>query len=129
MNFIWFGVMLELLQNINQSDICASVFAVEPPTNVTFHCHNFQNILEWSYGHLQPDLRFQVTVNSMNRSNTSRCINVLVTCYSICTLNWTNTQHAVMLFVLVSTLSVGGKNPHFCPLFFSSRNPDRITHS
>lgn len=46
------------------STVCclSSVSTVEPPTNITFHCHNMHNILKWSYGEMVPDLRFRVDI-------------------------------------------------------------------
>lgn len=35
---------------------------VEPPTNVTFHCHNMHNVLKWSYGEMVPGLRFRIDI-------------------------------------------------------------------
>lgn len=42
--------------------VSASVSAVEPPSNVTFHCHNMHNVLQWSYGEMVPGLRFRVDI-------------------------------------------------------------------
>ncbi|XP_047459097.1 interferon gamma receptor 1-like isoform X2 [Mugil cephalus] len=41
---------------------------VAPPTNITFTCHNFTNLLEWSYPDMQPGLRFRVDVNCLYSS-------------------------------------------------------------
>ncbi|NP_001347763.1 interferon gamma receptor 1 precursor [Takifugu rubripes] len=38
---------------------------VEPPTNVTFFCHNLKNLLQWSYDELVPGLRFRVEIRSL----------------------------------------------------------------
>ncbi|XP_042357863.1 interferon gamma receptor 1-like [Plectropomus leopardus] len=42
----------------------AAVGHVEPPTNVTLHCHNMHNVLKWSYDQLSPGLRFRVNIGS-----------------------------------------------------------------
>nr|XP_033469345.1 interferon gamma receptor 1-like [Epinephelus lanceolatus] len=42
---------------------------VEPPTNVTFHCHNVHNVLKWSYNQLLPGMRFRVDIQSTNGLN------------------------------------------------------------
>ncbi|KAM8738664.1 growth/differentiation factor 10b isoform 2-T2 [Acanthopagrus schlegelii] len=39
---------------------------VEPPTNVTLHCHNLLNVLKWSYGEFLPGLKFKVFVGSLS---------------------------------------------------------------
>nr|XP_046257947.1 uncharacterized protein LOC124065981 isoform X2 [Scatophagus argus] len=41
---------------------------VEPPTNVTLHCRNMSNFVEWSYGQPVPGLRFQVRAYSRSSS-------------------------------------------------------------
>lgn len=38
---------------------------VEPPTNVTLHCHNLDNVLQWSYDQLSPGLKFKVDISSI----------------------------------------------------------------
>ncbi|GAA6231610.1 interferon gamma receptor 1-like precursor [Lates japonicus] len=40
----------------------AAVALVEVPSNVTFHCHNMHNILEWNYSQITPGLRFRVDI-------------------------------------------------------------------
>uniref|UniRef100_A0A1A7YGV1 Fibronectin type-III domain-containing protein n=1 Tax=Iconisemion striatum TaxID=60296 RepID=A0A1A7YGV1_9TELE len=37
---------------------------VAPPTNVTLHCHNLQNLLEWDYDQMLPGLKFRVDIKS-----------------------------------------------------------------
>lgn len=37
---------------------------VEPPANVTLHCHNLHNVLKWSYGQHSPGLKFRVDIGS-----------------------------------------------------------------
>uniref|UniRef100_A0A1A8I3Z9 Fibronectin type-III domain-containing protein n=2 Tax=Nothobranchius kuhntae TaxID=321403 RepID=A0A1A8I3Z9_NOTKU len=37
---------------------------VVPPKNVTLHCHNLQNLLEWDYDQMLPGLRFRVDIKS-----------------------------------------------------------------
>lgn len=44
------------------------MFSVEPPTNVTFFCHNLHNLLKWSYNQTVPGLRFRVEIRSLERS-------------------------------------------------------------
>ncbi|XP_030298273.1 growth/differentiation factor 10b [Sparus aurata] len=39
---------------------------VEPPTNVTLHCHNLLNVVKWSYGEFLPGLKFRVFVGSVS---------------------------------------------------------------
>ncbi|XP_032396878.1 growth/differentiation factor 10b isoform X2 [Etheostoma spectabile] len=40
----------------------AVVANVEPPTNLTLHCHNMHNVLKWSYDQILPGLRFRVDI-------------------------------------------------------------------
>ncbi|XP_051815459.1 interferon gamma receptor 1-like isoform X2 [Acanthochromis polyacanthus] len=35
---------------------------VEPPGNVTLHCHNLTNILKWDYNQLTPGVKFRVDI-------------------------------------------------------------------
>ncbi|XP_034753456.1 interferon gamma receptor 1-like isoform X2 [Etheostoma cragini] len=44
----------------------AVVANVEPPTNLTLHCHNMHNILKWSYDQLLPGLRFRVDIGALS---------------------------------------------------------------
>uniref|UniRef100_A0A3Q4AZ71 Uncharacterized protein n=1 Tax=Mola mola TaxID=94237 RepID=A0A3Q4AZ71_MOLML len=39
---------------------------LEPPTNVTLHCHNLDNIVEWTYSHLVPGIRFRVDIRTLS---------------------------------------------------------------
>ncbi|XP_068597403.1 interferon gamma receptor 1-like [Brachionichthys hirsutus] len=39
---------------------------VEPPTNVTLHCRNMNNTLQWSYSHFQPGLKFKVDISALS---------------------------------------------------------------
>lgn len=49
-----------------------SVSSVEPPTNVTFRCHNLHDLLQWSYEPLVAGLRFRVNIFSLQRSLAER---------------------------------------------------------
>lgn len=40
---------------------------MDPPTNVTLHCHNLHDHLQWSYEPLMPGLRFRVEIRSVHR--------------------------------------------------------------
>nr|QDO15118.1 cytokine receptor family B13 [Siniperca chuatsi] len=42
----------------------AAAAHVESPTNVTLHCRNLHNVLEWSYDQLSPGLKFRVNIGS-----------------------------------------------------------------
>lgn len=39
---------------------------VEPPANVTLHCHNLTSILVWDYNQLTPGIRFRVSLLQYN---------------------------------------------------------------
>ncbi|XP_063731313.1 interferon gamma receptor 1-like isoform X1 [Eleginops maclovinus] len=41
-------------------------YLLEPPTNVTLHCHNLHNVLKWNYDKLVPEMIFKVYVRSWN---------------------------------------------------------------
>ncbi|XP_068183270.1 growth/differentiation factor 10b [Antennarius striatus] len=41
---------------------------VEPPTNVTLHCHNMKNTLEWSYNRQMQGLKFKVNILTVLRT-------------------------------------------------------------
>lgn len=56
-----------------QESLKVFVSPVEPPTNVTFHCHNLHDLLRWSYELPAPaGLRFRVNISSVERSWQSR---------------------------------------------------------
>ncbi|XP_078128479.1 growth/differentiation factor 10b isoform X2 [Sander vitreus] len=42
---------------------------MEPPTNLTFHCHNLHNVLKWSYDQLSPGLRFRIDIGAQSSLN------------------------------------------------------------
>ncbi|XP_023148957.1 interferon gamma receptor 1-like [Amphiprion ocellaris] len=42
--------------------ITVSTALVEPPVNVTLHCHNLTNILKWDYNQLTPGVTFRVDI-------------------------------------------------------------------
>lgn len=42
----------------------AAVAQVEPPANVTLHCHNLHNVLKWSYGQLPPGIKFRIDIGA-----------------------------------------------------------------
>lgn len=48
------------------------VSSVEPPTNVTFRCHNLEDLLQWSYEPWVEGLRFRVNILSLQRSSAER---------------------------------------------------------
>ncbi|XP_067372240.1 interferon gamma receptor 1-like isoform X3 [Channa argus] len=48
------------------ASVCTDATVVEPPTNVTLHCHNMQAFVKWTYGQYSPELRFKVVVYSYN---------------------------------------------------------------
>ncbi|XP_059215395.1 interferon gamma receptor 1-like [Centropristis striata] len=47
----------------------AALAYVEPPNNVTFHCHNMRNILRWSYEKPSPGLRFKIKIGATSSLN------------------------------------------------------------
>lgn len=65
MSWWLFFLIVVRCENIS---IFSFMFSVEPPTNVTFFCHNLKNLLQWSYGEPVPGLRFRVEIRSLERS-------------------------------------------------------------
>lgn len=102
------------------SDICVPLSIVEPPTNVTLHCHNLDNIVEWTYSHLVPGIKFRVDIRTLFRSDintvlvglcfyTHYLLNILLPVYNcqiskISTLNWKNIPHAVRYLYVTQSI-------------------------
>lgn len=49
--------------------LCYATAKMAPPANVTVHCHNLQNSVEWAYAQLTPGLRFKVVVQPLQRGS------------------------------------------------------------